>query len=147
MCYVLPENAGDAEFDQSNYSVVEISSADEGWTLPMDDPEYLRTGNTKSGTPAQLDVGSKKYAFNVVTNKVSSLDGFAPDENAIHSSVTTITNTRTGWVDAMLTKEWKMGSDAVNARLRLFEGLGGSFTGVGFDFIQNAFYVHIASPN
>ena len=38
-------------------------------------------------------------------------------------------------------------AEGVNARLRLFEGLGGSFTGVGFDFIQNAFYVHIASPN
>ena len=32
-------------------------------------------------------------------------------------------------------------AEGVNARLRLFEGLGGSFTGVGFDFIQNA------SPN
>lgn len=117
--YILPEDAGDAEFNQNNYSVVEISNADGGWTLPMDDLEYLRTGNTKPGAPAQLDVGSKIYAFNVVTNKVNSFDGFAPEENDMHSSVTTITNTRTGWVEAGLTKEWKMGSDAVDARLRL----------------------------
>ena len=117
--YILPEEAGDTAFNQNNYSVVEISNADGGWTLPMDDLEYLRTGNTKPGAPAQLDVGSKIYAFNVVTNKVNSFDGFAPEENDMHSSVTTITNTRTGWVEAGLTKEWKMGSDAVDARLRL----------------------------
>ena len=89
VCYVLPENAGDAEFDQSNYSVVEISNAVEGWTLPW----TIRNISAPAiQSRPQLDVGSKIYAFNVVTDKVGSLD-VPPVMNAMHSSVTTITNT------------------------------------------------------